>query len=52
MLPDAVQKDAQGILSVNYNGLTGVLVEAIKQQQKELEALRSELKSLREKLQP
>ncbi|MBL9167171.1 MAG: tail fiber domain-containing protein [Verrucomicrobiales bacterium] len=52
VLPDAVQKDAQGILSVNYNGLTGVLVEAIKQQQKELEALRSELKSLREKLQP
>jgi hypothetical protein len=52
VLPDAVQKDAQGVMSVNYNGLTGVLVEAIKQQQKELEALRSELKSLREKLQP
>ena len=52
VLPDAVQKDSQGVLSVNYNGLTSVLVEAIKQQQKELEALRSELKSLREKLQP
>lgn len=51
VLPDAVQKDAQGLLSVNYNGLTSVLVEAVKQQQKELEALRSELKSLREQLQ-
>lgn len=48
VLPEAVVKDGNGVLSVNYNGLTGVLIEAIKQQQKELDAMRSELKALRE----
>ncbi len=48
VLPEAINKDANGIMSVNYNGLTGVLIEAIKQQQKELEALRAEVKALRD----
>ena len=48
VLPEAVSKDRNGVMSVNYNGLTGVLIEAIKQQQKELETLRSEMRALRE----
>lgn len=52
VLPEAVKEDPNGLKSVNYNGLTSVLIEAIKQQQKELEALRSEVKALREQRQP
>lgn len=49
VLPEAVQRDANGILGVNYNGLTGVLIEAVKQQQQQIEELRSQLKALQEK---
>ena len=41
-----------GALSVNYNALTSLLIEAVKQQGRELEELRSELKALREQVRP
>ncbi len=37
--PEAVKRDADGYLSVNYNGLVGVTVEAIKEQQQMIEEL-------------
>ena len=51
-LPEAVACGPNGALSVNYNALTSLLIEAVKQQGRELEELRSELKALREQVRP
>lgn len=47
--PDLVHKanDEDGTLSMNYTGLIAPLVEAIKEQQKEIEALRAEIETLK-----
>lgn len=41
VLPEAVHEHADGVLSVAYGNLIGLLVQAIKEQQLELEALRA-----------
>ncbi len=43
VLPELVAKDAEGYLSINYIGLIPVLVEALKEQQTQIEALRTAL---------
>ena len=56
LFPELVKEDNKGILSVNYSGLIPVLIESIKEQQKEIEKLRDvkteldELKKIVEKL--
>jgi hypothetical protein len=50
VLPEVVTKDLQGFYSLNYSEIVPVLVEAIKQQQKELESKGSEITSLKEKI--
>jgi hypothetical protein len=47
VLPDAVKNDADGHLWVNYNAVTPVLVEALKEQQKQIDQLKAELASLK-----
>lgn len=43
VLPQLV-KETDGIKAVNYNGLIGVLIEAVKDQQKQIEELKSLIK--------
>ena len=47
IFPELVNEsgDDQGILSINYQGLVPILINAIKEQQKELKELKEELKS-------
>ncbi|WP_158497198.1 tail fiber domain-containing protein [Micavibrio aeruginosavorus] len=47
--PDLVHQadDADGTLSMNYTGLIAPLVEAIKEQQKEIETLKNEIEALK-----
>lgn len=47
VLPEAVHQDAQGMYSVNYNSAIPLLVEAVKEQQQQIEQLRKELRQLR-----
>jgi len=42
ILPEVVTTDANGVNSVAYNELIPVLIEAIKEQQKEIEYLKKE----------
>jgi hypothetical protein len=46
LFPELVQEDKEGILSVNYSGLIPVLIESVKEQQKQID----ELKKIVEKL--
>lgn len=46
VLPELVKGD--DIKSVNYNGLIGILIEAVKQQQEQINILKSELESLKD----
>ncbi|MFD0862183.1 tail fiber domain-containing protein [Sungkyunkwania multivorans] len=48
--PELVQTDEQGILSVNYAGLTPILLEAIKELKAQLEKSRTELLSEKDKV--
>jgi len=47
-MPEAVVEDADGMLSVKYGNLVGLLVEGIKALNKEVSELRAELKALKE----
>lgn len=47
VLPEAVNKDTNGTLSIAYSTVTPLVVEAIKQQQKQIEQLKLENKRLR-----
>jgi hypothetical protein len=49
VLPEIVKQDKKGIKSVDYEKLTAVLIEAVKEQQKEIVKLSEENKSLTEK---
>lgn len=40
LFPNLVKEDAKGMLSVNYSGLVPVLIEAIKEQQKQIDELK------------
>ena len=44
ILPDLVNTDNNGNKSVNYNGLFGFLINAIKEQQKEINMLKDKIK--------
>ncbi len=45
-LPDAVM-ESEGIKSVNYNGVVGLLVESVKELAKDNQLLRMEIDKLR-----
>ena len=44
IFPSLVKEDEKGILSVNYSGLIPVLIEAIKEQQKQIDELKQMLR--------
>lgn len=46
VFPELVHEDSRRRLSVAYGALTAVLLEAIKEQQRDIEALRSRLAPL------
>lgn len=48
--PELVSKDSNGYLSVNYIGLIPVIVEALKEQQKTIEAKDDQVKALEERI--
>jgi hypothetical protein len=41
VLPEVVQEQADGMLSVSYGNIVGVLIEAMKEQQKQIEELKA-----------
>ena len=47
VLPSAVQTDANGLKSVDYDQLITPLIEAVKEQQKEIDSLRHEILELK-----
>jgi hypothetical protein len=47
VLPEVIQEQADGIKSVAYGNMVGLLIEAIKEQQKQIESLRSEIENLK-----
>jgi hypothetical protein len=49
VLPEVVSEDNMGIKNVAYGNMVGLLVEAIKEQQKQIEDLKEEVKALRSK---
>jgi len=48
--PELVKKDAEGNRAINYSKFTPILVEAIKEQQKQIEELKKENESLKSSL--
>lgn len=49
ILPQVVQEQEDGMLGVSYGNITAVLIEAIKEQQKQIEVLKAELVELKNK---
>ena len=47
VLPEVVQEHANGIKSVAYGNMVGLLIEAIKEQQSQIESLKAEIESLK-----
>jgi hypothetical protein len=47
VLPEVVSKDLQGMYSVAYGNIVGVLIEAIKEQQHQIEELKTEIQNLK-----
>jgi len=43
ILPEAVHQDEEGMYSVAYGNIVGVLIEAIKEQQKQIDELKKML---------
>lgn len=50
VLPNLVSEDENGYLAVNYQSLSGYFIEAIKEQQVEIEELKAKYESLEERL--
>lgn len=50
LFPQLVQTDNNGVKSISYMGITAVLVEGMKTQQKQIVALREEVSQLKKKL--
>jgi hypothetical protein len=46
VFPQLVKADKKGILGVNYQGLTPILLTAIKEQQDEIDELKAEIKKV------
>lgn len=51
VLPEAVNQDESGLLSVDYSGLVGLLTEAVKALKEENEVLKMEVRNLRDSIQ-
>ena len=51
VFPELVSEDGNEMLSVNYQGLVPVLINAIKEQQSEIDTYRNEVSELREMVQ-
>jgi N-acetylneuraminic acid mutarotase len=49
MYPQLVKEDSNGTLSVNYSGMVPVLLEAIKEQQKQIDEMKKAIQLLQEK---
>ncbi len=47
VLPDLVYESEDGIKSVAYQNMVAVLIEAVKEQQVQIDALKSEIRSLK-----
>jgi hypothetical protein len=47
VLPEAVLADKEGMLSVAYGNTVGLLIEAMKEQQAQIESLRAEVAALK-----
>ena len=47
VLPEVVSEDLQGMYSVAYGNIVGVLIEAIKEQQHQIEELKTEIQNLK-----
>jgi len=47
VLPEVVSQDSEGTYSVAYGNITAVLIEAIKEQQKQIDELKQEIKKLK-----
>ncbi len=45
VIPELVQEDAEGLLSVQYGNMVGLLIEAIKEQQTQIDELKEKLNS-------
>jgi hypothetical protein len=50
VIPEVVSENNNGYLGVSYQHLTGLLIEAIKDQQNQIEELKSEINLLKEKI--
>jgi uncharacterized protein YlxW (UPF0749 family) len=50
VLPDLVSTDTEGYKSVKYANVTAVLVEAVKEQQTQIESLKKTIEALEAKL--
>jgi len=46
VLPEVIHENEEGMLSVAYGNITGVLIEAIKEQQKQIDELKAQLDGL------
>lgn len=46
VLPEVVDQDENDKYSVSYGNITGVLIEAIKEQQKQIEYLKIQIKNM------
>ena len=49
VLPEVVATRENGIKAVKYDRITSLLIEAIKEQQSQIETLKSEIQELRDK---
>jgi hypothetical protein len=48
VLPEVVSEDNEGVKNVAYGNMVGLLIEAIKEQQTQIEAMAAKIKSLKE----
>ena len=49
VLPELVSTNEKGVKAVNYAGLTAPLIEAIKEQQKQIATLQAKVQSLEDR---
>ena len=49
IVPELVREDGGGMLSLQYNGITPIIIEAIKEQQKMIQELKAEIELLKNK---
>jgi hypothetical protein len=47
VIPELVVEDEEGILGINYIELIPILIQSIKEQQEQIDALKSEIKLLK-----